>query len=165
MQLKKQPAQSNHTLVARLYQSHASAIFMFLCRQLPAREDAEDVLLEIFQAAVESETLSSLDENKQRSWLWTVARNKAVDHYRRTQHGPGFSERLEEVEEILSADETSSPEIVTLRQEMYAELRTSVASLPEVQQEILRLRFVHSLKCSEIAQRLHKSHAAIRTML
>jgi RNA polymerase sigma factor (sigma-70 family) len=165
MQLKKQPAQSNHVLVARLYQYHASAIFMFLCRQLPAREDAEDVLLEIFQAAVESETLSRLDEHKQRSWLWTTARNKAVDHYRRTQHNPGFSERLEEVEESLSADETSSPEIVTLRQEMYAELRTSVASLPEVQQEILRLRFAQGLKCSEIAQRLHKSNTAIRTML
>jgi len=44
-------------------------------------------------------------------------------------------------------------------------LRTHVSSLPELQQEILRLRFAQGLKCSEIAQKLNKSHPAIRTML
>ncbi|HEU5374174.1 MAG TPA: sigma-70 family RNA polymerase sigma factor [Ktedonobacteraceae bacterium] len=165
MQSKKQLAMPNHTLVAHLYRSHASAILMFLCRQVPTREDAEDVLLEVFQAALESETLPRLDESKQRTWLWTVAHNKATDHYRRTRHRPTFSIGLEEIEEALSNDDTSAPEMVALRQETYAELRAYVSSLPELQQEILRLRFAHGLKCGEIAQRLNKSHAAIRTML
>jgi RNA polymerase sigma-70 factor (ECF subfamily) len=106
-----------------------------------------------------------LDESKHRTWLWTVAHNKAADHYRRTRRRPSFSLGLEEVEEILSDDDVSAPEIVALRQEMYAELRAHVSSLPELQQEILRLRFAHGLKCSEIAQHLHKSHSAIRAML
>jgi RNA polymerase sigma factor (sigma-70 family) len=165
MQFKKQLVQSNHALVAHLYQRHAPAILTFLCRQVPTREDAEDVLLEVFQAAVESETLPKLDESKQRTWLWTVAHNKATDHHRRIRRRPVFSVGLEEIEEVLSADDTSAPEVVALRQEMYAELRTHVASLPELQQEILRLRFAHGFKCSAIAQRLNKSNAAIRTML
>jgi RNA polymerase sigma factor (sigma-70 family) len=165
MQFKKQLVRSNHALVAHLYQCYASAILMFLCRQLPTREDAEDVLLEVFQAAVESETLPDLDESKQSTWLWTVAHNKAIDHYRRTGHRPIFSLGLEEVEEVLADDDASAPEIAALRQETYAELRAHVSSLPDLQQEILRLRFAHGLKCSEIAQRLNKSNAAIRTML
>ncbi len=165
MQSKKQLARPNHSLVAHLYQRHASAILMFLCRHVPTREDAEDVLLEVFQAAIESEILPNLDASKQRTWLWTVARNKATDHYRRTRHRPIFSTGLEEVEEVLADDESSTPEAVALRQEMYAELRAHVASLPELQQEILRLRFASGLKCSEIAQRLNRHHTAVRTML
>lgn len=165
MQSKKQLVQSNHSLIAHLYERHAPAILMFLCRQVPSREDAEDVLLEVFQAANESEILPNLDERKQRTWLWTAARNKATDHYRRIQRSPIFSMRLEETAEVLFDDESSAPEAMALRQEMYAELRTHVLSLPELQQEILRLRFAYGLKCSEIAQRLNKSHDAIRTML
>lgn len=165
MQSKKQLATPNHALVAHLYQRHAPAILMFLCRQVPTREDAEDMLLEVFQAAIESETLPRLDESKQRTWLWTVAHNKATDHYRRIRRRPTFSMGLEEVEEVLSDDETSAPEVVALRQETYAELRAHVSSLPELQQEILRLRFARGLKCSEIAQQLNKSNSAIRTML
>lgn len=165
MQFKKQLAASSHTLVAHLYQNHAPALLMFLCRQLPTREDAEDVLLEVFQAAIESETLPRLDTSKQRTWLWTVAHNKATDHYRRTRHSPIFSMGLEEAEEVLSTDDASAPELVALRQETYSELRAHVLSLPELQQEILRLRFARGLKCSEIAQQLNKSNSAIRTML
>lgn len=165
MQSKKKRVQSNHALVAHLYQSHASAILMFLCRQVPTREDAEDVLLEVFQAAIESEILADLDESKQRAWLWTAARNKATDHYRRKLRRPTSFMGLEEAAEVLFENESSAPEVVALRQERYAELRTHVSSLPELQQEILRLRFAQGLKCSEIAQKLNKSHPAIRTML
>jgi RNA polymerase sigma factor (sigma-70 family) len=165
MQYKKPFIQSNHALVAHLYQHHAPTILMFLCRQVPSREDAEDVLLEVFQAATESEILPNLDESQQRSWLWTVTRNKATDHYRRLRQRPIFSTGLEEAAEVLFDDESSMPEFVAVRQEMYAELRTHLSSLPELQQEILRLRFAYGFKCSEIAQRLNKSHDAIRTML
>ena len=165
MQFKKQLVPSNHALVAQLYQRHAPAILMFLCRHVPNREDAEDVLLEVFQAAIESETLPILDESKHRTWLWTVAHNKAADHYRRTRRRPVSSFGLEEAESVLEEDESSAPEIMALRQETYAELRSRISSLSENQQEILRLRFARGLNCSEIAQQLNKSHAAIRTML
>lgn len=165
MQFKKLPAHSNHLLVAHLYQSYASALFMFLCRQVPTREDAEDVLLEVFQTAIESEVLASLDERKQRTWLWSVAHNKATDHYRRIKSRPVFSREPGDLTDLLFDDESSAPEVVALRQEMFAELRTHISTLPELQQEILRLRFAQGFNCNEIAQKLHKSHAAIRTML
>jgi RNA polymerase sigma-70 factor (ECF subfamily) len=165
MQSKKHFVTSNHSLVAHLYQRYAPALLMYICRQVPTREDAEDVLLEVFQAAVESETLTKLDEGKQRSWLWTVAHNKATDHYRHARRRPVSSASLEEVEDILYEDDFYTPESVAVRLETYAELRTLVLSLPELQQEVLRLRFAHGLKCSEIAQRMNKNSTAIRIML
>ncbi|QBD79691.1 sigma-70 family RNA polymerase sigma factor [Ktedonosporobacter rubrisoli] len=138
---------------------------MYLCRQVPLREDAEDVLLEVFQAAVESEILPTLKEGKQRTWLWSTAHNKVADHYRRKSRRPNLSLGLEEMAEVLDADDSSVPELVALRKEAYAELRTYIVSLPELQQEILHLRFAHGLNCSEIAQQLGKNHGATRTML
>jgi RNA polymerase sigma-70 factor (ECF subfamily) len=164
MQPEKSPAGSNYSLIADLYQRYGPALLMYICRQVPHREDAEDVLLEVFQAAVESETLASLDESKHRAWLWTVARRKVTDHYRRLHYRP-LSSALEESEDALSEDDRLAPEAVAVRRETYAELRTHVSSLPELQQEILRLRFAYGLRCSEIARRLNRSSSAVRVML
>lgn len=165
MQSEKSLAPSRHALVAQLYQQYAPTLLLFIRRQIPDREDAEDVLLEVFQAAVESDVLPTLDASKHHAWLWTVAQRKATDFYRRKRYRPVFAAGLEEIEESLVEDDASGPEIAALRQETYAELRAHVASLPELQQNILRLRFAHGLKCGEIAQRLNKSHTAIRVML
>jgi DNA-directed RNA polymerase specialized sigma24 family protein len=120
MQSNKQLVESNHTLIAYLYQYYSPTLFMFLCRQVPTSEDAEDALLEVFQAVLESEMLPRLDANKQRTWLWMVAHHKATDHYRNTRHHPISSMGLEEVEEVLSDDETLAPEVAALHQEMYS---------------------------------------------
>lgn len=156
---------SNHSLVTDLYQRYAPALLTYICRQIPIREDAEDILLEVFQAAAASEILPRLDDGKQRSWLWTVAHNKATNYHRQRYRHPVASILLEEVAETLYADDLHTPESIALREEAYAELRMHVTSLSEAQQEILRLRFGHGLKCDEIAQHLNKSSTATRVML
>jgi len=78
--------------VARLYELHATAIFAYLRRQAATREDAEDILVEVFVAAVESSTFNELGEKEQLVWLWRVAHNKAVDAYRRLRT-PGDGSR------------------------------------------------------------------------
>jgi DNA-directed RNA polymerase specialized sigma24 family protein len=55
--------------VARLYELHATAIFAYLRRQAASREDAEDLLVEVFVAAVESSAFDRLDEKEQVAWL------------------------------------------------------------------------------------------------
>jgi RNA polymerase sigma-70 factor (ECF subfamily) len=155
----------DHSFVADLYQRYAAPLLLYIGRQVPTREDAEDVLLEVFQAAVESELLTTLNEGRQRSWLWTVAHNKAADYYRRTRRRPAIAATLDEAENALFDDEHEAPEAHALRQEAYAELRMYISSLPELQQEVLRLRFAHGLHCHEIAQRVNKSHGAVRIML
>lgn len=165
MSSKKHLTTANHSLVTSLYQRYAPALLTYVCRRVPTREDAEDILLEVFQAAVESDTLPALDDTRQQSWLWTVAYNKANDHYRRQHRRPTSSITIEEVAEELHDDDHYTPESFALRQEAYAELRTHVTALPESQQEILRLRFGLGLNCNEIAQRLNKSSAATRVML
>jgi len=49
--------------IARLYELHATAIFAYLRRQTPSREDAEDILVEVFAAAVEYAAFDQMSES------------------------------------------------------------------------------------------------------
>ena len=58
-----------------------------------------------------------------------------------------------------------TPEQAALDQEALDVLRGRLALLPELQQQVLRLRFAEGLSCAQIAARLGKSEGAVRTML
>lgn len=149
--------------LAVLYQRFAPVLFAYLYRRTSSREDAEDLLLEVFLAALEHTNFAALGAKEQENWLWTVARNKMIDYYRRVARRPGV--QLDLVLDDLYERDEYAPEHVTLRHEEYAQLRAKIAQLPELQQEVLRLRFANDLHCSEIATVLQKSEGAIRMVL
>lgn len=163
MALSQNLEMSNHSLVADLYKNYAPAMLNYLCRKLPTREDAEDVLLEVFQAALESNRLSDLDPNHQVAWLWGVARHKRIDHLHHLQRLPQVP--LDTYTDALYSDELAMPEPVALRSETHEALRSQLATLSEQQQHVLLLRFGHDLRGPEIAARLNKNEGAVRAIL
>ena len=149
--------------IAVLYQRYAYTLLSFIRQHVPTPEDAEDVLLEVFLAAFQANTLAGLQDNEQLSWLRRVARNKCVDAHRRLVRHPVIS--LEEIEDAMYDDEQLAPEQLALRSEEHAVLHAHLAQLPALQQEVLRLRFAADLRSAEIARMLNKSEGAIRMLL
>jgi RNA polymerase sigma-70 factor (ECF subfamily) len=148
---------------AELYQRISPALFAYLLQQVHSRQDAEDLLLEVFVAALEKEQFKLLDEQKQQAWLWTVTRNKVADYYRHFSRHPSIP--LVQMADTIYEREDLEPEQIMLRREEYARLRHIVQELPEAQQEILQLRFGHGLSCGEIATLTEKSEGAVRMIL
>jgi RNA polymerase sigma factor (sigma-70 family) len=146
-----------------LYQRYASGIFAYFYKQTASRDDAEDLLLEVFLAAMERNNLAGMKEEECKAWLWRVARNKGADYYRRMVRHPGV--KWAQLEGTLYVDEAQEPEQVTLRHEEHAHLRATIAQLPELQQDVLQLRFAHDLSCAEIAIVLEKKEGAVRMLL
>ncbi len=146
-----------------LYQQYASSIFAYFYKQTASRDDAEDLLLEVFLAAMERNNLADLKEAEQKTWLWSVARNKAADYYRRMTRHPGV--KLKQIEETLYVDEAQEPEQIMLRREEYADLRATVAQLSELQRDVLQFRFAYGLSYAEIATVLEKKEGAVRMIL
>ena len=144
-----------------VYRRYAPQIFAYLLRNVPSHQDAEDLLLEVFQAVLEK--LPTLEKPRLAAYLQAVAHNKMVDYYRRRGRQPSIP--LEEVAETAYEREELAPEWILLTREQYANLHQAITSLPELQQTILRLRFGHNLRCGEIARRLSRSENAIRMML
>ena len=149
--------------IAALYQKCALAIFAYLVRHTQSEEDAEDILVEVFLAALENKQFLLLPEKVQLAWLWRVARNKAVDTYRRSVRRRSVT--LETIMERIMDNDDLDPEHFALQQEEYDNLQAHLKSLSPLQQEVLRLRFRQDLRCSDIAVRLGKSEGAIKVML
>ena len=149
-------------MLTNLYQRHAHTLLMFIRRYAATREDAEDILLDVFLAASEQQMLAGMSEGERLAWLRRVAHNKCVDAYRRAQRRPALG--LEEVADIVY-DEEHDPEMLALRTEEHALLRDHLARLPETQQEILRLRFANGLRCAEIARLYQKREGTVRMLL
>jgi RNA polymerase sigma factor (sigma-70 family) len=148
---------------ADLYQEHARDILRYIRRYVFSSEDAQDLVVEVFLAALESQIPLTLPGNQQRAWLQRVARNKVIDYQRRVTTRPTVG--LNEVFNSPFDMDHHSPERVALRSEELDILRSHLATLPELQRTILQLRFGHGLRTKEIALMLNKSDDAIRSML
>lgn len=162
MQANRHVAQTEPDM-ARLYRTYAPGLLRYVRMHLTAPEDAEDLVVEVFLAALEQAKFAALAENAQQLWLWRVTRNKVIDAYRRAKTRQIAA--LDQVAEDLVEYEMLSPEYAVLRQEDYMELYAHLQSLPAFHQQILGLRFGQNLSCGEIATRLGKQENAVRVTL
>lgn len=144
-----------------LYYRHASTILAYLCQQVVSRQDAEDLLIEVFMAAHDHVALSTLSEERQLAWLRRVARNKVIDRYR---HSALLT--MLPLEQIMEAEDSAmSPEQRAIQQENYWRLYSALEQLAPEQQQLIRLRYGNGLKLVAIAELLEKPEGSVRKML
>ncbi len=160
---QKQSQVPDSLLLEYLYKKHAHDVLRYIQRYIFSREDADDLLVEVFLAVVENKHVFGLSEGSQVAWLLRVARNKIVDHQRQVLRHPAVA--LDEAVDSPFEIDYLTPERMTLERESVDMLRDSLAQLPEIQQQVLRLRFADGLRTREIADRLQKSDGAIRSLL
>lgn len=145
-----------------LYDNYSVHIYTYICRKVAHAQDAEDITLEVFIAAHKSRRqLADLSSERQLAWLQRVASNKIVDHYRKAARVTLLP--LEQIE--YREEEGLSVEQQIIRQESYARLHQVLATLPPLQQQIIRLRFVEGLRCAEISEIVNKTESHIRTIV
>jgi RNA polymerase sigma factor (sigma-70 family) len=161
--LQQQSPVSSGQTVEELFEQHSEKLFTYLHQHTQSREDAEDILVDTFLAALAEEKFAHLSTSAQVAWLWRVARNKVVDAFRKATFRRNVP--LEQADEALCEEEARDPEQMALRQDEEREIHDLLHTLPELQQEVLRLRFGSDLHCREIATILGKREDAVRAML
>lgn len=148
---------------AELYQQYATEIFAYLRLHTPTREDAEDLLVDVFLAALEQAHFQTIPVEKQRAWLWRVARYKTIDLYRSGKRRA--SSRLDELAHTLYFDEELEPEQYAMRAERYTQVARHIQRLPASQRQVIYLHFVHGLRSKSIAQITQKRDGTVRMLL
>src|SRR6202035_979960 len=119
------------------------------------------LLLEVFLAALQDESLSDRPARQQLAWLKRVARNKVIDRYRHVA-----LLNLLPIEQALETEDTAlTPEQYTERQENYERLYQSIAQLTALQRELIRLRYRNGLPYCEIAAILERPEGAVRQLV
>ncbi len=157
-------AGASDTGEATLFDLFGKAIFTYLRLHTASREDAEDLTVEVFTAALEHDQLSGMPEHERLIWLRRVAQRRLVDHYRRLQRRPALV-ALDLHMDVLLDDTAQNPERIVLQREAAGELHRAITALPQLQQQLIRLRFVDGLRSTEIAVLLNKREDAVRKLL
>lgn len=144
-----------------LYERFASMLFPYVYTQTGSMQDAEDVLLEVFVAALCNDRLASLPDEQQLAWLRRVARNKVIDRYRHASLLTTLP-----LEQVMEQEDTAlTPEQRTEQQERYERLYEALRQLSPAQQELIQLRYVHELRFGDIAAYLDKPEGSVRKMM
>ncbi|MDR2686994.1 MAG: RNA polymerase sigma factor [Oscillospiraceae bacterium] len=92
-----------------------------------------------------------------KTFLFSVARHKAIDHLRREKRRPAVP--LDDVTE--RGDDAMGPEELVLAGEQGAEIARAIRAIPQEYQEVLRLLYLERLSYEEIAPLMRKSRKQI----
>jgi RNA polymerase sigma factor (sigma-70 family) len=141
-------------LVAR-YQSRLLA---FCRHMLGSREDAEDVLQEVFAAAFNAMIADERPLNV-RPWLYRIARNRSLNHLRRTQ-----AIGVDSMDVHLSENGASTADKVHRREE-FRQLVEDVQGLAETQRTALLLREIDALSYDQIAEAMETTIPSVKSLL
>ncbi|MDP2712065.1 MAG: RNA polymerase sigma factor, partial [Solirubrobacteraceae bacterium] len=142
------------TLVAR-YQSRLLA---FCRHMLGSREDAEDVLQEVFAASFNA-IIADDRAIHVRPWLYRIARNRSLNHLRRVQPIGVDSMDIHVSEAgITTADKVHKREDFRL-------LVGDVQELPETQKTALLLREIDALSYQQIAEAMETTIPSVKSLL
>ncbi len=144
-----------------LYECHAPAVFRFLFAHLDSRMDAEDLTGEVFLKAWQS-----LPKYIERgvpflAFLFRIARNELVDHYRQNSR---LQPRSPEDMDGYKIEEESGPLEVVGNQMEHQKIVQKLNQLRPDYQSVLTLRFISELSPEETAIVMNRSVGAIRVL-
>jgi RNA polymerase sigma factor (sigma-70 family) len=142
------------TLVAR-YQARLLA---FCRHMLNSREDAEDVLQEVFAAAFNAMVADERPINV-RPWLYRIARNRSLNHLRR-QTAIGVDSM-----DVHLADHGQTTADKVHKREEFRLLVGDVQELPETQRTALLLREIDALSYDQIADVMETTVPSVKSLL
>jgi len=154
-------ARGDEAALARLYDAYRVILFGLLVRILNSREEAEDILQEVFIQVWRR--AKDFDEKRGRpfTWLVTLTRSRAIDRLRLL----GARQRLATSAERERVDEASDALTDTIKGTQKEVVRRALAELPEEQRHTLLLAYFEGLTQSEIAAKLGAPLGTVKTRM
>jgi RNA polymerase sigma-70 factor (ECF subfamily) len=163
-QLRRGDLDALSSLVTR-YQNR---LYRYLLRLVRRQAEAEDLFQNTWIRVAEK--IASYDPGRSfEAWLFTLARNLAIDHLRRL--------RPESLDEPIGDGESGETYVARLRsaetgayeriasQERSSRIGESIDALPVPYREVLTLRFEEEMKLEEIAEVLGVPLSTVKTRL
>ena len=144
-------------LIAQAIEKDGSRLRNYIRKQVLDRDATEDILQDVWYqltTAVDTEPIEQMS-----GWLFTVARNKIIDRYRKKQ--PDSLDLLLETGDAANGpdlaaillDKGENPETANLRSLFWKTLHEALEELPEEQRTVFISNELEGLSFKEIAER------------
>jgi len=148
----------------QLYERHRLGLFRFLIGLCGDQAVAEEVFQETWMSLIRSESLQREAAVLFKTWLYQIARNRLIDHWRkqgkRQQREEVFDEQLHD-----QAMAEPDPERQLSLSQDQARLQAALADLPAEQREVFLLRAHGDLELHEIAELTRTSAETVKSRL
>ena len=157
--LVEQAQQGDRDALEELYLLHFDRIYSYLHMSVGNRHDAEDLTTQVFVRMLESIGKFRWRSAPFSAWLFRIAHNLAMDHFRANR-------RWQPEEEVPEPDpgEGSAAEEEALESIGRQSMLQLIEKLSHEQQQVLTLKFVFNFSNADAATILDKTDGAIKSL-
>ncbi len=142
-----------------LYDHYQPMIYRFVVVKVSRREEAEDIVHQVFLSAWQNIKSYRHRGHPFSSWLYQIARNQVIDFYRAHRNETS----IDAVDQEYFAAPASAEFAVPTKIEMEA-VRQAMKQLKPDYEDIIILRFIEDLSLKETASILGKTEGAVKLM-
>ncbi len=157
--LVRQAQAGDENAFARLYDAYLERIYRYIYFRVAEEQVAEDITSQVFLKAWETLDRYRITGSPFIAWLYRIARNAVIDHYRTQKSIVGL-------EEVAPARASYSGDLDEKLDLQFAarDLRLALQQLTEEQQQVLILKFISDFSTLEIAKQMGKRQGAVRAL-
>ncbi len=141
---------------AELYDAYVERVSRYIYFRVSEDIDMEDLVSQVFLKAWENLSHYKAGNSPFVAWLYTIARNLVIDHYRTKRETLPLEEAL-----VLASDMGMPDEEAQTRSDLEA-LREALHVLKTDQQQALVLKYIVGLPNENIAKVMNKQEGTIR---
>ncbi len=153
-QLVKAYEQGNNEAFDVLLKRHQNRIFNYILRIIKNEDIANDIFQETFVKAIMTIRQGRYTENgKFPAWISRIAHNLIIDYYRQEKSENLQSADLDDVD-ILNRKELCEDTIedIMISAQIRDDVKYLIEELPDLQREVLKMRYYQNLSFKEIAE-------------
>src|SRR5436309_10762344 len=151
--------QGERAALEELYLITFDRIYSYLHMSVGNKHDAEDLTTQTFLKMLESIGRFRLQSAPFSAWLFRIAHNLAMDHFRSRRRW----QPEEEVPEPIGSEEPSA-ELEAMQSIGRQSMLELIDKLSPEQQQVLTLKFVFNFPNADVAKILDKTEGAIKSL-
>lgn len=141
--------------LAEIYDRYSPVLYAYAMRLLNDPALAEDCVAETFARFLKSLQKGQGPRDYLRAYLYRITHNWIVDLYRN-------NEQTSELHETLQYEEYTEDEVA--KRVGQKQVREAIHNLPPEQQKVITLKYLEDWSNEEVAQALHKTVGAVKTI-
>lgn len=147
----------------RLYDRHARAVYSLALRIAQHASSAEEIVQDVFLQLWRNAHLYRASRGPLEPWLFTLARNRALDHIRLKREKQRRREETLDLQPLACA--APNPEYAVDRRQRAERARALMQCLPREQRQAIELAFFEGMTHGEIAQALHQPLGTVKSWI
>jgi RNA polymerase sigma-70 factor (ECF subfamily) len=141
---------------ARLYDAYVERVSRYIYFRVTEDCDMEDLVSQVFLKAWENLDRYKIGASPFIAWLYTIARNLVIDHYRTRKNTLPLEEAIHYPSDLEMPDEEAQ-----MRFDLEA-MRDALQGLSKDQQQALVLKYIVGLPNDTIARVMNKQEGTVR---